>query len=209
MIWQFTFLPRVVELLASEHCTGGFYSQAELPVALHVCKESRVEAEIFYQVRFGSFLQAEKTYFNYSIDTLYLDIALEEDCLHRLFGILKQDELSSLKYVAIDEAYLDGQDPDLVIDPNSTRAGLWKALKAMKGLKEVVIVREIENDSGPGNHGGPPKVQIKFCNRNELGRIDEDWVATAGELPDAAEELRGWKLKRSVQKTAVYGWRTL
>lgn len=121
---------------------------------------------------------------------------------------MKQDELSSLEYVAIDEAYLDGQDPDLVIDPNSTTAGLRKALKAMKSLRELVIVREIENDSRPRNHGHTAKVQIKFCDRNEIGRNDEDWVITAGQLPDA-EELRGWRLRKSVQKTAVYGWRTL
>lgn len=121
---------------------------------------------------------------------------------------MKQDELSSLEYVAIDEAYLDGQDPDLVIDPNSTTAGLRKALKAMKSLRELVIVREIENDSRPRNHGHTAKVQIKFRDRNEIGRNDEDWVITAGQLPDA-EELRGWRLRKSVQKTAVYGWRTL
>ncbi|PVH84710.1 hypothetical protein DL98DRAFT_610126 [Cadophora sp. DSE1049] len=205
MIWRCTFLPRIVEILASKYCTGGFYSQAELPVALHVCQESRDEVKRHYSTCFGSFLQPERILFNYDIDVLYLDIALEEDCLHRLFGVLKQDELSRLKHVAIDEAYLDLEEQGQVIGHGSTTAGLRKALKAMKNLKEIIVVREIENDTRPRNHNRAPKVQMQFCDSDELDRIDEDWVASAGKLPDVKKKLKDWKLKKSVQKTAVYG----
>ncbi|KAK0101353.1 hypothetical protein ONS95_006528 [Cadophora gregata] len=208
MIWQATFVPRIVEILASEYCTAGFFSQATLPVAFCVSKESREEAKKHYKLSFGSFLQPAKIYFNFNIDTLYIDVALEEDGLHRLFGILKQDELSRIKHVAIDEAYLDAEDPDRVVPPSPMTAGLRMALKAMTSLKEVTVVREIEDDSQNWHQGRVPKVQIKFCHANELGDVNEDWIASAGELPDVGRELRAWKLEKSVRKKAMYGWRT-
>ncbi|KAH7395882.1 hypothetical protein BKA64DRAFT_674878 [Cadophora sp. MPI-SDFR-AT-0126] len=211
MIWHCTFIPRVVEILASEYCTGGFYSQAELPIALHVNKESRHEVQRHYSICFGSFLQPARTLFNYDIDVLYFDIALEEDCLHRLFGVLKQEELAKLKHVAIDETYLwlEGHGQGQSTDQSSTTAGLRKAMKAMTSLKEMIVVREIENDTRPRYQGREPKVQIKFCDGDELGQIDEGWVENAGELLDVKKELKWWKLDKSVQMTAVYGWRTL
>jgi hypothetical protein len=75
--------------------------------------------------------------FNFDLDILYLDISQEEEGLYHFFGILKETELTCLKYVAIDEAYLDG------IDLNLTIAALKRALKAMTDLIEIIVVCDI------------------------------------------------------------------
>ncbi|KAH7360234.1 hypothetical protein BKA65DRAFT_492661 [Rhexocercosporidium sp. MPI-PUGE-AT-0058] len=201
MTWNFTFLPRIVEILASRYCNNSFYSQAVLPVALHVNQESRKEAQKFYTACFGSYLQPEITLFNYDLDVLYIDIALQEDGLHRLFGVLKEKELASLKYVAVDEEYLD----DAVVDHGYAIAGLKRALKAMKGLKEMIVVREIEINSRPRNHPMTPRVKMKFC----TDVVGEGLPVEVEELPDVGKAYRGWKPAKSVQMTAVYGWRNL
>ncbi|KAL5315180.1 hypothetical protein ACEPPN_017831 [Leptodophora sp. 'Broadleaf-Isolate-01'] len=142
IIWQLSLSPRVVEVLASNYCTTGFYSQAVLPSTLHVCRESRQAVAALYSHCFGSFLQPERVRFNFDLDVLYLDISQEEDGLHRLFGVLKRTELTALKYVAIDEAYLI----EVVANPLSTSAGLKNALKAMQNLKELIVVRDITTE---------------------------------------------------------------
>jgi hypothetical protein len=68
--------------------------------------------------------------FNFDLNILYLDISQEEEGFHHFFGVLKETELTRLKYAAIDEAYLfDG-----VVDLHLTIAGLKRALKAMTDL---------------------------------------------------------------------------
>ncbi|KAH9203591.1 hypothetical protein DL95DRAFT_142795 [Leptodontidium sp. 2 PMI_412] len=75
IIWRLSLAPRIVEILTSDHCTKGFYSQAALPAALHVCRESRQAVEVLYPRCFGSFLQPERVRFNFDLDVLYLDIS--------------------------------------------------------------------------------------------------------------------------------------
>lgn len=137
IIWRLSLSSRVVEILASVVCTG-FYSQAALPVALRVCRESRQVVEAFYPSCFGSFLQPERVRFNFDLDILYLDISQEEEGLHHLFGVLKEIELTRLRYVAIDYAYLAD-----VLDLHLTIAALKRALKAMTDLKELIVVHDI------------------------------------------------------------------
>ncbi|KAH6720356.1 hypothetical protein BKA61DRAFT_708642 [Leptodontidium sp. MPI-SDFR-AT-0119] len=198
MIWNFTLLPRIVKILVSENCTTGFYSQAALPPVLHVNQESMKEALKSYSACFGSFLQPKRILFNYKIDVFYIDIALEEDSLHRLFGVLKETELVSLKYIAIDDAYLE----DAIIDHGPSTAGLRKALKAMKGLREMIVVREIEFDTRLWNHSRAPRVEMKFC----ANPVEEGLPVDIEELPDVNKVYKGWKPPKSVQMTAVHGW---
>ena len=195
IIWRLCLSPRVVEILLSKFYTG-FYSQAALPAALHVCRESRRAVEALYPTCFGSFLQPERVRFNFDLDTLYLDISQEEEGLHHFFGILKGVELARLKYVAIDEAYFINSTFDL----HSIKSGLKRALKAMTGLKEMIVVRDI-TISEP-NHYSLPTMQIKFS--SEAG---ECWPADVEKLPDARKEYRDWKVSNVVKMTAVYGWR--
>ncbi|KAG4433689.1 hypothetical protein IFR05_010828 [Cadophora sp. M221] len=190
-----------MEILASENCTTGFYSRAALPTALHVNQESRTEALISYSACFGSFLQPERILFNYKIDILYIDVALEEDGLHRLLGVLKETELASLKYVAIDDAYLE----DSVVNHGSASAGPRRALKAMRGLREMIVVREIEFDTRPRNHSKAPRLEMKFC----ADAVEEGLPVDIEDLPDVNKVHQGWRPSKSVQMTAVRGWRTL
>jgi hypothetical protein len=79
--------------------------------------------------------------FNFDLDILYIDISQEEEGLYYFFGILKEIELTRLKYVAINDAYLING----VVDLHLTMAGLKRALKAMIDLKEMIVVRDIMN----------------------------------------------------------------
>ncbi|KAH7308863.1 hypothetical protein BKA65DRAFT_520062 [Rhexocercosporidium sp. MPI-PUGE-AT-0058] len=196
IIWRFTLFPRIVEILTSNHCTTGFYSQAALPAALHVCQESRQAVEALYPLCFGSFLQPERVRFNFDFDILYLDISQEEDGLYRLFGILKETELARLKYAAIDETYLG----DGLVD-SSTITGLRNAMRAMTNLKEVVVVRDITNDTSNG------KEQMAFYTERQRGQDLAGWPVSVEELPDVQKKYAGWKLSQTAKMTAVYGWR--
>jgi hypothetical protein len=200
IIWRLSLSPRIVEILTSDYCTTGFYSQAALPTALHVCRESRQAVEALYPHCFGSFLQPERVRFNFDLDILYLDVSQEEDGLYRLFGILKETELARLKYIAIDEAYLGDGLPDF----HSTIAGLKNALRAMINLKEMIVVRDIT--TGELNRYLAPRLQMKFYAELELGQAEEGWPVSIDELPDV-QEYAGWKGSQNVLMTAVYGWR--
>jgi hypothetical protein len=202
IIWRLSLSPRVIEILTSDICTG-FYSQAALPVALHVCQESRQAVEALYPCCFGSFLQPERIRFNFDLDILYLDISQEEEGLHHFFGVLKETELTRLKYVAIDEAYLFNG----LVDLHSTIAGLKRALKAMTGLKEIIVVCDI-TIGGP-NDFSLPRMQIKFYAERKAGEAEESWPADAEELPNVQEKYRDWKLSNVMRMTAVYGRRAL
>lgn len=202
MIWRLSLSTRVVEILASDICTTGFYSQAALPVALHVSRESRQAVEAFYPSCFGSFLQPERVRFNFDLDILYLDMSQEEEGLYHLFGILKEIELARLKYIAIDEGYLG----DSIFDLHLVKAGLKRALKAMTSLKEMIVVRDI-TIQGPNYHSVP--AQIRFYTEHETGEAEESWPANVEELPDVEKEYRDWKLSNVMKMTAMYGWRAL
>jgi hypothetical protein len=202
IIWRLSLSPRVVEILASDISTG-FYSQAAPPAALHVCRESRQAVEALYPICFGSFLQPERVRFNFDLDILYLDTSQEEEGLRHFFGILKEIELARLKYVAIDEGYFI----DEVVDIRLTKAALKRALKAMTGLKEIIVVRDIT--SGRLDDYSLPPRQIKFYVEHRTAEAEGSWPADVEELPDVQEEYRDWKLSNVIKMTPVYGWRAV
>ncbi|PMD46790.1 hypothetical protein L207DRAFT_507669 [Hyaloscypha variabilis F] len=200
IIWRLSLSPPVVEILASDFCDG-FYLQAALPVALHVCRESRQAVETLYPRCFGSFLQPERIRFNFDLDILYLDLSQEEEGLHHFLGILKETELIRLKYVAIDSAYLGG-----LVDSHLQIPALKRALKAMTNLREMIVVCDAtigENDNYFVRRHR--RAQMKFY----AGRDAEDnWPpADIEELPNVQEEYRDWKLSNVMKVTAMYGWR--
>jgi hypothetical protein len=114
--------------------------------------------------------------FNFDLDILYLDISQEEEGLYYFFGILKEIELTRLKYVAIDEAYLCGR----VVDVHLTIAALKRALKAMIGLKEMIVVCDI-TDRRP-NYNVLSRVQIKFYAEYKTGEADARLNCTVCDL---------------------------
>ena len=182
-IWRLSLSPRVVEILASDICTG-FYAQAALPAALYVCRELRQAVEALYLTCFGSFLRPERVRFNFDLDILYLDISQEEEGLYYLFGILKEIELTCLKYIAINEAYL----PDGMVDFHLMKAGLKRALKAIINLKEIIVIRSIII-SRPNSYS-LPITQIKFYTKYKIGEAKENWPANIEELPNIQKKYR-------------------
>lgn len=200
IIWRLSLAPRVVEIIASNNRTG-FYSQATLPAALHVCRESRQAVEALYPRCFGSFLLPERVRFNFDLDILYIDISQEEESLYRLFGVLKEAELARLKYVAIDEGYLEDGFSFL----HHTIAGLNRAFKAMTDLQEMIVVRDITINI---SNDYPVPVQMQFYAEHKLGEAEEGWPIGVEELPDV-KEYAGWKLSETTKMTAVYGWRAV
>ncbi len=53
IIWRLSLPHRVVEILASESCTTGFYSQAALPAVLQACRESRQVMKFYAELKLG------------------------------------------------------------------------------------------------------------------------------------------------------------
>jgi hypothetical protein len=127
-----------------------------------VCRESRQAVEALYPCCFGSFLQPERVRFNFDLDILYLDISQEEG-LHHFFGVLKETELTRLKYVAINEAYLFNG----VVDLYLTIAGLKRAIKAMIDLKEMIVIHDITMRRP--NDFSLLWIQIKFYTERKAG----------------------------------------
>jgi hypothetical protein len=144
--------------------------------------------------------------FNFNLDVLYIDGSQEEDGLHHFFGILKEIELARLKYVAVDEGYFIEE----MVDIHSTKAALKRALKAMTGLKEIIIVREIENRRL--NYYSLRRTQIKFYDEHKTSEAEGAWAADepdVEELPNVQEEYKDWKLSNILKMTPVYGWRAV
>lgn len=141
--------------------------------------------------------------FNFDLDILYLNGSQEKEGLYHFFGILKEIELTRLKFVAIDKGYLVNK----VVDLHLIKAGLQRVLKAMTGLKEMIVVCEIESRR-PDDYSLPPR-QIKFYAKHRIAEAEGSWPADVEELPDVQEEYRDWKLSNVMKMTPVYGWRAV
>ncbi len=201
IIWRLSLPPRVVEICASDDCITGLYSQAALPAVLQACRESRQVVGPLYPHCFGSFLQPERVRFNFDLDVLYFDISQEEEGLHRLFGVLKETELARLKYVAIGEEYLE----DGVVDIDSAIAELKRALRAMTGLKEMIVVRDVTIETSSFRSS---RKQMKFYAEPGLGEAEPGWPVGLEEFSDV-QAYAGWKTSNTMKMTGVYGWRTI
>lgn len=91
----------------------------------------------------------------------------------------------------------------------SAIAGLRKALRSMKRLEEMIVVRDMTMDTRPRNHGMAPKVQMKFLEGGKNELVEMGFPADVEELPNAEKDFKIWKPSKSVKKSAVYAWRTL
>lgn len=88
----------------------GFESQCELPPLLLVCKESNAIGRTLYNLSFGSPYSCASTWFNFDIDTLYLDWGYEcppreweEEVPENVFSFYPKDisDISKVKNLAI------------------------------------------------------------------------------------------------------------
>ncbi|KAL3420274.1 hypothetical protein PVAG01_08773 [Phlyctema vagabunda] len=196
-IWRLSLVPRIVEIIASNDCSVGFYSQATLPATLQACRESRKAVEFLYPRCFGSFLQPERIRFNFQIDILYVDVSQEEEGLYRLFAMFKEAELRSLEHFALDEGFL----LDELTNFQSKVAVLKTALKAMTNLKNLVIVSDVSSED-------QDDMQMKFYPDSKTGEAEEGWPDDVVSLDDVQEKYASWNAVSGVKMTAVYGWRT-
>lgn len=67
--------PGTVDLTSrrNDPASNGFTSCVVIPKALRICKESRIEAERFYQLSFGVGDHPPRIYFDFSTDALYIN----------------------------------------------------------------------------------------------------------------------------------------
>jgi hypothetical protein len=140
--------------------------------------------------------------FNFHLDILYLDISQEENGLCHLFGVLKEIELTYLKYVAIDESYLIDDEVGLDL----TTAALTRALRAMTDLEEMIVVRDITSRRRDYYSFPLPARQIKFYTERRIAEAKESW-ADVENLLDVQEEYKDWKPSDIIMMTPVYRWR--
>jgi hypothetical protein len=142
MIWTAMCEPRAVELEHDEELET-FYSKAHsapYPLALEICQESRNAIINEYPLCFGSIFYPATTRFNFKLDTLYISEELWED-LPNLFSLFRENEINNLQHIALDEFYVTQYELENPWHP----AGLRRALKALKALKEVQIVFHIRD----------------------------------------------------------------
>lgn len=86
-----TLESRIVEALLS--FSNGFVTQAKVPTSFHVCRESRDAVLPYYRPCFGSalFPASAMNYFNYPLDTLYVDGKLRLNLAYLLSTFSQQD----------------------------------------------------------------------------------------------------------------------
>jgi hypothetical protein len=136
MIWRLTIQPRVLERKFDN--IKGFYFTINYLVTLELCRDSRQAVIQSYSLCFGSAFYPASTRINFSFDTLCLD----HDFDHiRLFLVgLKDEELSRIRYVAIDELLEFLAEEESNYSDIDLLPGIARSLEAMKALKEVIEV---------------------------------------------------------------------
>jgi 2EXR family len=196
LIWETSCESRTIEIAYDSD--AGFVSNVDPPIALEVCKESRKALINNYPLCFGSIYHPAKIRFNFSIDTLYIDNSIEEDLAH-VFSTFREQEISGLKYLAMDNYF--GNPP--IEDDLDPFDGVKRAVKCLTGLRELLVVFHVENIS--------PRI-IGCGGDHNLGLFDqlpEDLAHPKFELPALSalslQDFEHWQLK--VLPRPMYGWR--
>jgi hypothetical protein len=120
---------------------AGWRSPDPLPIVLHVCRESRLEALKSYQAAFGSFFHGAKIYINFDIDTILFGAEIKN-------VLLADSEPSDyLLDVLLGGEYYGADDGEkiqrMVLDINESlygrKAFCWDEIRLFTGLKELTI----------------------------------------------------------------------
>jgi hypothetical protein len=88
-----------------------------------------------YPLCFGSTTHSANIRFSFALDTLYIPGAVTWD-IHHLLGILKNLELSSIKYLAISANVL----PSGAVPNRDFRLAVKSAVERFSGLEELLVV---------------------------------------------------------------------
>jgi 2EXR family len=177
-IWQLALPgPRVVRVHAYDEANylSLFRSPTPPPQILFVCRESREQALLLYELCFGlEHINAPSTiYFNHELDTLYfehevrnghgceiVDFGVERNCLPSV----TRKGLSNVERVAI--SHRVGQDPILY---------WFEYLEKFEGLEEFIIVAE------RGNPPVPDDAQLVDADRDDEDLKEwQDWSEGLG-----------------------------
>ncbi|KAN0122775.1 hypothetical protein V8E51_001101 [Hyaloscypha variabilis] len=196
LIWETSCESRIIEI--SYDSEDGFSSSVDPPIALEVCQESRNHLLNNYPLCFGSIYHPAKIRFNFSIDTLYVDNSMEEDMAH-VFSTFREREISSLKYLAIDNYY--GNAP--IEDDFDPFEGLKRAVKCLTSLRELLVVFHVDSLSP----------RIIGCGGDHNLRLYDSLPADLQhptfELPALSalslRDFESWELE--IPSRPIYGWR--
>ncbi|KAF4621873.1 hypothetical protein G7Y89_g14470 [Cudoniella acicularis] len=110
MIWKFSFpRSRLIEVYYEED-TNSCTTTCPAPTALKICKESRQEALRHYKLMFRTSIMPPRIYFDPSVDEFYLGIgnfSAGSESVTSLFNSLDPNDLSQIRYLAIDDDLAD------------------------------------------------------------------------------------------------------
>jgi hypothetical protein len=187
-IWRDTIEPRVVRV--EHHNPRGFHSSKPLPAPLHGCQESRRIYLRIYRVSFSSIWHPiPKIYFNFDIDTLHLSYDIQ-DAIPLFFAGLKQHEITSIKYLALD---------DRMGDPDSATKDLpHDAVKRLSDLKILYEAVEIADYIEAWN------IELKAAYRWEYDGTDPAHHYINHLSPDVLHSTLGVPVELCVEKQAVF-----
>jgi hypothetical protein len=117
----------------------GFKSDCQIPSLLLTCRESFSVGSKAYSRSFSSLGSFPQTYFNFELDTLYLDWLTYPDCGLLLDGLLSSylcsDELAKIKRLAVD-------DDILLHSPESHESFLCDILAVFGNVEKFTLVTE-------------------------------------------------------------------
>jgi len=193
-IWRLCLEPRVVDI---RWYNFGFASTTELPAVLTLCKESREAVLWLYPLSFGSLVYPPRTRFNFRLDTLYLGRELQDELDH-FFGTLKEQELKTIRFLAINSDLMHWRREVLGDD---TLDVIGRPLKHLTALKECIFVHDVCLLDMTGDLVFNVKDPIQLFNQlpealRVLGLME---ISILPEIPEI--NLRG------VERREVYSWR--
>jgi hypothetical protein len=155
LIWHLTLEPRVVEIIFTDN--GGFVSATACPVTLKVNRDSRASVIKSYPFCFGLSWYPLRTRFNFTLDTLYF----RQDMMRHIpifFSFLQHDEITKIRYLAIDMAMLSEWDQIRYPETQTLfLERLEKAVKRMTSLKEMIEVYTLTSWARHCKHSCPPQ----------------------------------------------------
>jgi len=213
IIWELSLESRVVEVEFSE--TRGFFTRVPIPVALRVCRDSRHAVGAAYPVSFGNILYQPRILFNFSLDTLYFDQAIQNQFLHFL-ATMKTEEVKKISFVAIDSDIEFDEEHwgDAYIDCFKALCNVAPSLPALKEALLVQFIPHASQDDIPIGNGTmqlfeewPHEVwSYHWCDPDDEFFGFPDYVCDEHVLEEP-HQLSGLKDLRRVKTRSVWGWR--